>query len=479
MQCFLALDTLSRRLIAGSALCLLSNALAAQEAQDRCAKPINSSFVQCVGDLVNAAPKSEIKIEPIRGYLEALAQSPGYQGDASDLDKLKHVSSDLKKEPEANSDLITPLDNAIASHVDELRSRVSYRGVAMHASAGTNIYPDFVRQKLEFLGSKRAEFYDGGPFEVARRTLYASALEAKYFLDYEKNGSGDGTVLHKAIEILAEILERARGPSYVYLPRAQRSKSQINSMLFWQASLWLALGENKKSKEILHVLATENHEFALQTTDAGHIYIYRIFNRPYKMIVKIDGTVDIADPTVLNRFYNPAQLALVACSCLLDSGNNAINRFTDAINSTVFNDYYVVVAASDKSKQLASFGDAIGRTIDSSQDLGQERDNVLERISKQENVGEAVQRGARLCDVDDGIRDQIYSPFKFQSQIEQFQNQPGSSYKLVFGGRLNERQGNTLAEFLNMVIMKTPRPPLTLQDDGTSKAHVERMVVDQ
>jgi hypothetical protein len=458
-----------------------SAALIAQDDGNPCGKsdPMTGDLVRCVTTLMDAAPQPDIVNEPVRGYLQKLAETPGYGGASSDLEKLKNRSRELKNDPVTNRVAIAALDNAIASYSDELRAGVSYKALAVRATPGTDIYSEFVRQKVTFLGSKQAEFYDLGPFEPTRRALWISALEAKYFIDSQKGLHNSETLLG-AIDILHGIRERLVSPKYQFLSVSQRSKSQINSYLFWEASLWLALSEKKQAHEILKALAIDNSKFNLQTADAGHIYIYRVFARPYKMIVKAGGAVDVDDPHIVNRFYNPAQLALFACAYLADDTSIATRKFDDAVGSMTFNDYSVVAAAADDPVQLGVFNDAIRQAM-GREDFRRQRDRLLGSVADEEVPGfsENIKRGAQLCEVNDSIRDKIYSRFEFDTRIEHIESLIKHSYQIVLGGRLNEDQAGTIAEFFNETIFKSSSVAGMWEKLGAEKAFVARMRIEQ
>ena len=130
----------------------------------------------------NDASKRTVFPDWAKAILRKLAQTNGYNGSSSDLAVLKQQSAELKRDPNTNREMISLLDSAIASHVDEIGPAVSTHRLAKVSDLGTDIYPKFIRQKLEFLGSEKARFYDGGPFEIAWRSLFVSSLESEYFL---------------------------------------------------------------------------------------------------------------------------------------------------------------------------------------------------------------------------------------------------------------------------------------------------------
>jgi hypothetical protein len=162
-----------------------------------------------------------VRSEPVYGLLEKLAETLGYRGGEDDLKDLKQRSLQLKQEPAQHSAAIAALDNAIASNDAEIRSAISTQRLALAASPDTNIYSDFVQQKLVFLSSTGATFYDRGPFEIPRRLLLANALESSYFLQ-RASGNEDKSLLYKEIMLLDEVLERIENDDFRYLPTVTR-----------------------------------------------------------------------------------------------------------------------------------------------------------------------------------------------------------------------------------------------------------------
>jgi hypothetical protein len=478
-------DRSVRRVLVGAILgpiiwLTFSSAPVAQNTGD-CGKsdPGTGDLLRCVANRVRAASDQDIADEPLRVYLQKLAETPGYGGTSNDLEELKNRSLKLKTDPVTNRLSIAALDNAIASYVDELRAGVSYKALTARASPGADIYPDFVRQKVNFLGSQQAEFYNLGPFELTRRALWASSLEAGYFIASEK-GVHNREVLRKAIDILHSVREGLASSKYQFLSASQRSRSQINSYFFWEASLLLALKEQKQAQGLLRALAIDNHTFGPQTTDAGHVYIYRVFARPYKMIVKAGGAVDVDGLHVVNRFYNPAQLALFACAYLADEASIATKKFDDSVSDMALNDYFVVAAASDDPVQLAGFNDTIGQTLNRD-DFRPHRERLLQDVANQEipSFFENIKRGAQLCDVDNSIRDRIYSRFDLTTRIERFDNLIKPSHEIVLGGHLNEDQAHTIAEFFNGIVFKSPTVAGMWEKLGGKKAFMARMRIEQ
>jgi hypothetical protein len=450
------------------------------------------NLLACVRRLIEAKGESAsvaqaVLQEPLANYLKRLAEAQVYQGATNDLDVLKQHSKELKRDPLINRSAIAVLDNAIASHVNEIRPALSTRALAESSAPGNDIYPQFIKQKLGFLGSEQASFYDRGPFEISRRSLLASSLESEYFLKQE-SGAADENTLRRAIRLVDDVLDRLTGPEYEYLRQpGQSQRSSINSNQFWRASLYLVLGELSETRDILRKLVIDNKTFSLETSNPGHVYIYRPFNFPHRIIVQGRGAeqggaarAEIRDQWVLNRYYNPAQLALYSCGQLNQPNKNRIANFTRAIGNLVLSDYYVVLASGDSATALREFESAVGRIMQS-EGLREGRERLLKNLAGHEMVGfsKAIAEGAQSCGIDDATREEIFTAFKFQSSaihIEGLGQQP-TEY-LLLGGRLNASQANVVADFVNKSVI--PEVPKPLQERLGIKAHAytARMKID-
>ena len=175
--------------LAGLSLYLAAGWTAVAQDKATCDSVTGAELLNCAASLIDAAKASGELGEPLRKALDSLGATEGYGGASADLEKFKGWAKELKdRDPVANRLTIAALDNAIASHKDEIRTAVSVRAAARQAlengqSEGDNIQPIFVQRKLTFLDSDRAKFYDRGPFEVARLSLLASAIEEHYFLN--------------------------------------------------------------------------------------------------------------------------------------------------------------------------------------------------------------------------------------------------------------------------------------------------------
>jgi len=442
-------------------------------------------FFACVVTLISntwkeTSSEQATRAEPLREHLTKLAQSPGYKGAVSHLDELKRLSIALKHDPASNRELILLLDNAIASHETELRPAMSTQRLADASDPSIDIYPAFVRQKLSFLGSAKARFYDRGPFEIAWRSLYASALESEYFIEQNVERR-DKAKLWEAIRVLDEIHARRTGPEYAYLPR--RNEAAINSELFWRASLLFALGEKAQAKEVLRSLALNNQPFTLKAPKQGHVYIYKIFNFAHQIVVQPstgkDGIkAEIRDQHLTDRYYNPAQLAAYTCSHIDAVG---IEGFAAVIKKFVLSDYYVIAASSNDPMKLRQLEVAINKTLDSKA-LAEKR-SVVQKLLANEMPGfsDFMKHGAKACNLPDSVRDEIYSPFELRPYIKNIQEfRQGASEFLLFGGRMNARQADALSEFLNNSLFQAP-DVLALRDqlDLKTPAYAARMRIEQ
>jgi hypothetical protein len=396
----------------------------------------------------------------LREQLLRLAQVQGYRGAESDLLVLKDRSRALKSDPVINQNAILFLDNAIASHGNEIRAAVSNRALASRNEPGSDIFPAFTQQKLDFLSTNAAKFYDGGPFEITSRSLLASTLEAKYFLE-QKAGVGDSAKLLRAVQVLDEIVERRTRPQYAYLSGRE---IHINSDRFWRASLLFALGDKMETRETLRDLVLNSQPPGLDTGEKDDIYIYRIFTLPHQLIVERERDrdrmpkVSIKDPHLLDKSYNSAQLALYACALVDKAGEKGVPDFIDGINRLVLSDYFVVVGPVDDAGALKPLQEAISKAL-ASKDLLDRRGQTLERVSNAEIAGfsDAIKQGAQQCGIDDRTRDQIYASFTFASEVKQFLGKDKKEQEyLLFGGRLNARQASILADFVNNVVLQTP-----------------------
>ena len=164
-----------------SAICVNANG---QQPPPECGslEPMSESYLSCVISQFDGAERTKsiaaaVLEDPLRSYFKVLSQSLGYRGAPNSLERLKRASTDLKRDPRQNRDSIAILDAAIAANHDELGPSVSTTALAASVKVETNIYRPFIQQKLAFLDSPAATFYDRGPYEITRRSLLANSLE--------------------------------------------------------------------------------------------------------------------------------------------------------------------------------------------------------------------------------------------------------------------------------------------------------------
>jgi hypothetical protein len=471
-----------------SAICVNANG---QETLRECnsLQPMSESYLSCVIAQIDAAERMKsiapaLLEEPLRSYLKVLSQSLGYQGAPNDLERLKSISTELKRDPRPNRDAIANLDAAIAANHDELGPSVSTRALATSAKAGTNIYRPFIQQKLAFLDSPKATFYDRGPYEITRRSLLANSIESEFFLE-KQAGNLDKSKLRKEISILDEIVARLTEPQFDYLIIPQRT-SRINSNKFWRASLLYALGDRSELREMLHNFSLANRHFELESNNnPGQVYIYRVFDLPIEMIVQpgSDGgggpDVETRATDIVQRYFNAAQLALVACAHLEEAGSDeGIMSLIKTVDDLVPSDYYVIAASADDRETLKQF-DAVLHDVIFSDKLKSERERLLQIIHGQESHGfyDQIKKGAELCGIDDAGLGEIFSPFQITWELRHIEGLGKHNEILTFGGRLNGNQARTLANFLTEFVMVLPEIHAIRNID--TSAYVARMRIDQ
>jgi hypothetical protein len=434
------------------------------------------------------APKETLLPDWVKGILRKLARANGYIGSIDDLTVLKQRSTELKRDPYVNLEAISLLDSAIAAYVDEIGPAVSTQRLAKIRDLGTDIYPEFIRQKLEFLGSGRPKFYDGGPFEIVWRSLWVSSLESEYF-QQQKAGHGDKQLLRSAIRVLDEVLIRRRSETeYRYLPN--RKGPLLNGDRFWRASLLFALGEKIDAQSEFRSLISDNEHFGLETQSpeaegSRHIYIYKIFSLPHQILVQSDPKNDGArkteakDADIVDRYYNAAQLALCACAHIDQAGSTeGINALTTEVRNLELSDYYVIAGSADSQAKIQELASALNEKLGSAAISGK-RDELIRQFSKEAQVfSRAISQGAAMCGITDDIRDQIYSKFDFRPLTAHIEGMGKTNEYLLVGGRLNADQANVVAGFLNKTVLQLPEKG----DSGTkddNRAYVARMKITQ
>jgi hypothetical protein len=401
----------------------------------------------------------------LNNALLELAQADGYGGKPSDLDVLKAKSLTLKNQPAIHADAIRILDAAIASHRDELKSALSTSKLASQYEAGKDIYPLFVKQKLDFLRT-RAKFYDGGPFEIAWRLLLISALESEFFLtagcdssgECQKAASANPELLQRAIELLDEVLARRTGPKFSYLANREQG---INSDRFWRASLLFVLGKKEQMKDTFRELITENKDFQLGATAPGHVYIYKTFHLPQKLVVKPSTDkddrkiIDIQEQNLLDKYYNPPQLGIYMCAYVAEAGLQGLTDFDEALSSLLPHDFYVIAAASQNGGKIEKLAQAMDKALN---DPGRaaERGHLLQRIAglETDDFATTMQKGTNACKIDVNLLTEVYRGFQLKASVR---NITGLAKKgptlLMFGGQLNSAQADALKNFLNSTIL--------------------------
>jgi hypothetical protein len=471
-------------IVVSASICFWSNLALAQQASPCTVQDTPSeNLLGCVRSLLENNEK-DVLSEQVQGLLRKLAETSGYRGEISDLNELKRRSVELKRDPYAHHEAINLLDSAIASHVDEIGPAVSAQALAQLSEIGTDIYAKFVRQKLTFLGSEKAKFYDGGPFEIVWRSLLASALESQYFLE-QKTGEGDKRNLRTAIQTLDEIIDRRTRPEYAYL--TNRQSALISSDLFWRASLLIALGDRSETQKILRKLVLDNKDFELNVAASRHIYVYKIFNFPHQIFVQNDSKkdglrkVEVKDPDLLDRYYNAAQLALYSCSYLDQVGSaKGIPTFVAAIENLELSDYYVVAATADNSAKIQESATLLKQKL-SNQAILNALDQLRYQVASKEAPGfsEAIKRGALACDIKEDVRDQIYSKFEIQPSIVHIEGLGKATEYLVVGGRLNVNQAGVVAEFLNKTATIHASEAHDASQGNETRAYPARMRISQ
>jgi len=455
-------------------------------------KPTSPDFLSCTAQVLagtsDAPPASPGGLNHLlQSYLSVLAASVGYPGRSEDLDILKRRSTDLKRrDAHANRDAIAALDSAISSHIYELRSVMSPAIVGDQISPTTrptNIFPDFVQRKIAYLDSENRKFYEKGPFEIISRVDLANALQELYFIS-KVAGNDDLSKMKRAEELISGTipLVTSSGPDYL---STRDIATWINDLRFRNSVLLFYLGNREKLRAISATLAIDNANFSLGARNIPHIYIYKVFETPYVLSVLAgsdkDGHSNLKtdDPAIIKRFYNPAQLGLFMCSRADTAGPSSFEQLTKDIGDLVLSDYYVVAASTNDKHVLEDFRGQITTTIGSSA-VASQRDGVLQRLADLEVSGfsSSMRRGARLCGLQDNVRDKIYTAFTFAPTVQEIDGFGRYRFHLLFGGRLNANQARVVSDFLNRVIfpsMKQKREMYHLENS----AYIARMRINE
>ena len=260
----------------------------------------------CVRGRLDAAGENvanAIQSEPVKSWLDNLSELEQYEGNKEDLDQLKRISLELKKKDlSQNSPAIAILDNAIASHIGELRPSVSARALAADSliSAGTDIYKKYAEAKFKFLISASGEFYNQGPLENVRKLLLASTLEELYFLDTAEKHDEN---LRQELKILEDVLS-SKTPSGI----SSDHDLEVNTNRFWHASILFLLGGDVKValRDDLKKIALQHAASYSNLEVNNDILISKVYNLPCK-ILKTELTLSdglprivIEDPNIAN-----------------------------------------------------------------------------------------------------------------------------------------------------------------------------------
>ncbi len=262
----------------------------------------------------------------------------------------------------------------------------------------------------------------------------------------------------------------------------QQIEARKNSNRFWKATTAFLKGDVVEFRNILSKMAEDNQDFDLNTFNRGHIYVHKVFEYPYEIVVgeakphDTEPNIEISNPsTLIQRFYNPAQLALSACSLAGKIGPEFSDSFVDVVKKTYPNDYYVVVSESTNKYALEKLESAVFNSI---QDNREEAEAYGNRINENAIPGFArmMTDGASECNIPEPAFRKIYRPFSFDPQILSSETRS----QLVFGGRLNSKQASTLAQFLKNVIADAPEIRQAQKKLALAfKVYVARMQLDQ
>ena len=477
----------------GVSLCLLTTisvTLAASKLAGPCGEidVRTDKFLQCVVREIEAverrAGQHPAITEPIKSYLVELSKALGYPGARSDLDKLKRISIELKRNLTSNSAAIAILDSAISAHVSEFRSILSARTLPVDVPAGENVFSVYLNRKLDYFLSSAPQFYDNGPYDILVRAQASNTFEEAYFLGRSEKRADDKNLI-LAQRYSREAIAHLSSPTHAFLPARQRT-TLINDSAFYYAILLFALGDKPPLVTTLRDIVLRNQRFDLGTANIDHIYLHKVYGFPYQVTllpgVDKDGlrNIEINDPALLRRMFNPAQLALFACSMVDDAGPGGIDRFKEAIGELTLSDYYVVVASANERAPLEELSKQIMNLLDSNrlQKSKQELTGTLGRLETK-GFSAAISSGAKSCNIQDLVRNSVFAPFEFKSQIQEIQDFGRFQFHLLFGGRLNFVQARALSEFVNSSLLETMElQPLRKERGLTNKAYVARMRVD-
>lgn len=421
-------------------------------------RPESPELLSCVaGQLrgIKDVDAARPMISRLREALDALGSKDNYGGEVTDVNELKRVSKLLKiADKDKNYDEIAFLDEAIGSYTNEIRTALSPRTAMAGAQPGADIHDRFVQQKLEYLKSdKAAQDYDDGPFDLARRGLLAGAMEDSYFLERSKGQDGKN-LLNNELNIINDIVARLERDQYkTLLSKQNRDKQQeINSNMFWRSTVLFLLGDLSGARGTLNEIIQNNIKFGLETKNyTKQLYLYRLFNEQYKIIVQPDGASPLktTDPNLLKRFYNAAQLSVVVCGAASDAPtDDAIKSLKKVVSDFEPHDYSVIAARAANPADITKLETAINQSLQQEK-WNEARAGLVKRVADEsKQTLQDMKVGASSCGVKPEDLKKVYAPFEFKSQVVQI----GSSSYLVFGGALTESQATRVAEFLSGLI---------------------------
>jgi len=433
----------------------------AEDSSGRCEN--NAELLKCTIGAIkqleqNLPTDAAVYDERVRRYLQMLAKNLGYSASAEDLLELKRRSLDLKHHPRENATAIAALDNAIASAAGEIRNIMSIEALASRSEVGLDIYPEFVRRKLQFLDSEKGRFYYEGIFELEVLELLGNALESTYFLD-RMHQTPDTSKLEHELNIIHDITTRMNDEKYDYILRNRKgSQTDLNSVTLWQASVSFVLGRRDELKNALQDLINKNWRFTGQTVGVGQVFVYKSLDLPYEIIVRSGKdengkqNYEVNDPHRIQEFHDASQLALSLCAILDKAGDKGVDEFVKLNEQFVNRDYYVILATAASNGVLKEFAEAIEAETRTER-LDPEGQGVLKRVDEVQDPGlaEVVRRGAQLCEIDGSVRDEVYKPFRLEPSIWGPGGKEGDQYQLRVGGGIDENQATIIAKFFKVV----------------------------
>ena len=193
-----------------------------------------------------------------------------------------------------------------------------------------------------------------------------------------------------------------------------------------------------------------------------------------RFYVEANGDTKIIDYLIVNRFYNPAQLALLACAFVNENNTAGAEVFEKEVRDFVFNDYNVVVAAiGEQTDRLTKLGGQLTQAIQSGQGLSGRLNDITKQINQESaHILDLMQSGAKQCGIPDA--DTIYAPFQFAPRIEVIKDNAKPNLLLV-GGYLNANQASMVSNFIDEVLSSVPDLRNTLASLGGATPFVARV----